>query len=47
VFNVYLIGILAPCLTGVFPYLALRRRGELPAQAEQPEQPEQPEPVVR
>jgi uncharacterized protein (TIRG00374 family) len=30
VFNVYLIGILAPCLLGVFPYLALRRSGKLP-----------------
>ena len=30
VFNVYLIGILAPCLLGVFPYLALRRKGALP-----------------
>ena len=49
VFNVYLIGLLAPCLLGVFPYLALRRRGELPEQAEQPPEqpPEQPEPVVR
>lgn len=30
VFNVYLIGVLAPCLLGVFPYLALRRKGALP-----------------
>jgi uncharacterized protein (TIRG00374 family) len=30
VFNVYLIGVLAPCLLGVFPYLAFRRRGALP-----------------
>jgi len=29
VFNVYLIGMLAPCLTGVFPYLALKRSGKL------------------
>jgi uncharacterized protein (TIRG00374 family) len=30
VFNVYLIGQLAPCLLGVFPYLALKRSGNLP-----------------
>jgi uncharacterized protein (TIRG00374 family) len=30
VFNVYLIGQLAPCLLGVFPYLALKRGGNLP-----------------
>ena len=30
VFNVYLIGILTPCLSGVIPYLALRRSGKLP-----------------
>jgi uncharacterized protein (TIRG00374 family) len=29
VFNVYLIGQLAPCLLGVIPYLALRRSGKL------------------
>lgn len=29
VFNVYLIGQLAPCLLGVFPYLALKRSGKL------------------
>ncbi len=33
VFNVYLIGQLAPCLLGVFPYLALRRSGKLPTEA--------------
>jgi glycosyltransferase 2 family protein len=30
VFNVYLIGLLAPCLLGVFPYVALKRSGQLP-----------------
>jgi uncharacterized protein (TIRG00374 family) len=30
VFNVYLIGQLAPCLIGVIPYLALKRTGKLP-----------------
>jgi uncharacterized membrane protein YbhN (UPF0104 family) len=30
VFNVYLLGTIAPSLVGVFPYLALKRRGELP-----------------
>jgi len=30
VFNVWLIGQIAPNLLGVFPYLALKRRGELP-----------------
>ena len=34
VFNGYLIGILVPCLAGVFPYLALRRHGQLPPQPE-------------
>lgn len=29
VFNVYLIGQLAPCLLGVFPYLTLKRSGKL------------------
>jgi glycosyltransferase 2 family protein len=33
VFNVYLLGQLAPCLLGVFPFLGLRRRGELPPEA--------------
>ena len=33
VFNVYLIGQLAPCLLGVIPYLALRRSGKLPTEA--------------
>jgi hypothetical protein len=32
VFNVYLLGQLAPCLLGVFPFLALKRRGELPTE---------------
>jgi glycosyltransferase 2 family protein len=32
VFNVYLIGLLAPCLLGVFPYLALKRSGQLPTE---------------
>ncbi|MBX3228437.1 MAG: flippase-like domain-containing protein [Labilithrix sp.] len=30
VFNVYLLGSITPSLLGVFPYLALKRRGELP-----------------
>jgi uncharacterized protein (TIRG00374 family) len=30
VFNVYLLGSIAPALFGVVPYLALKRRGELP-----------------
>ncbi len=33
VFNVYLLGQIAPCLTGVFPFLMLRRRGELSTEA--------------
>lgn len=33
VFNVYLLGQIAPCLLGVFPFLALRRQGELPTEA--------------
>jgi hypothetical protein len=33
VFNVYLLGTLAPCLLGVFPFLSLRRRGALPTEA--------------
>lgn len=36
VFNVYLIGLLAPCLTGVIPYLALKRSGQLPAEETPP-----------
>lgn len=31
VFNVYIIGQMAPCLLGVFPYLTLKRSGALPA----------------
>lgn len=34
VFNVYVVGQLAPCLLGVVPYLALRRSGKLPTQGE-------------
>jgi hypothetical protein len=34
VFNVYLIGQIAPCLVGVIPYLALRRAAALPTEAE-------------
>jgi uncharacterized protein (TIRG00374 family) len=30
VFNVYLLGQMAPCLLGVFPFLALKRSGDLP-----------------
>jgi uncharacterized protein (TIRG00374 family) len=33
VFNVYLLGTLAPCLLGVFPFLSLKRSGELPTGA--------------
>jgi uncharacterized protein (TIRG00374 family) len=33
VFNVFLLGQLTPCLLGVFPFLGLRRRGELPPEA--------------
>jgi glycosyltransferase 2 family protein len=33
IFNVYLVGQIAPALLGVFPYLALKRRGELPSDA--------------
>jgi hypothetical protein len=36
VFNVYLIGLLAPCLTGVIPYLALKKSGALPNTEEPP-----------
>ena len=32
VFNVFLIGQMAPCLLGVIPYLALKREGTLPSQ---------------
>lgn len=31
VFNVYLLGQIVPCLLGIFPFLSLKRRGELPA----------------
>jgi glycosyltransferase 2 family protein len=34
VFNVYLIGQIAPCLVGLIPYLALRRAAALPTEAE-------------
>jgi uncharacterized protein (TIRG00374 family) len=34
IFNVYLIGQMAPCLLGVFPYVGLRRTGTLPTEAE-------------
>jgi uncharacterized protein (TIRG00374 family) len=30
IFNVYLLGQIVPCLLGVFPYLTLKRRSELP-----------------
>lgn len=33
VFNVYLLGQMAPCLLGVFPFLAMKRRGALPPEA--------------
>jgi len=36
IFNVYLIGQIAPCLLGVFPYLALKRGSELPLAEEPP-----------
>lgn len=32
VFNVYLLGQIAPCLLGVFPYLALRKQGAVPTE---------------
>ncbi len=32
VFNVYLLGQMAPCLLGVFWFLSMRRRGELPTE---------------
>jgi len=34
VFNIFLIGQIAPCLVGAVPYLALRRAAELPTEAE-------------
>lgn len=37
VFNVYLLGQIAPCLTGVFSFLSLKRRGELPTELPAPE----------
>lgn len=37
VFNVFLISQMAPCLTGVVPYLALKREGTLPTDAPAPE----------
>ena len=37
VFNVYVIGVLVPCLIGVVPYLALRRSGTLPTADVAPE----------
>ena len=36
VFNVYLLGQMAPSLIGVFPFLAMRRRGDIPTEAEVP-----------
>jgi uncharacterized protein (TIRG00374 family) len=36
VFNVYLLGTIVPCLLGVFPFLGLKRRGELPTEVAQP-----------
>jgi glycosyltransferase 2 family protein len=33
VFNVYLLGQMAPSLLGIFPFLAMRRRGEIPTEA--------------
>lgn len=35
VFNVYLLGQITPCLLGVFWFLSLRRRGELPTEVPQ------------
>lgn len=40
VFNVYIIGQMAPCLLGAFPYLALKREGTLPTEG--PEDPAAP-----
>lgn len=34
IFNVYLLGQIAPCILGVFPYLTLRSQGALPTDAE-------------
>jgi uncharacterized membrane protein YbhN (UPF0104 family) len=34
IFNVYLLGQITPCLLGVFPYLALKKRGAMPTAAE-------------
>jgi uncharacterized protein (TIRG00374 family) len=34
VFNVYLIGQITPCLLGVFPYLALKKKGAMPTAEE-------------
>lgn len=42
VFNVYLLGQMAPCLLGVFSFVSLRRRGELPTEAEVPAEVEAP-----
>ncbi len=33
VFNVYLLGQMGPCLFGLFPFLSMRRRGEIPPEA--------------
>ncbi|OJY26396.1 MAG: hypothetical protein BGO98_39280 [Myxococcales bacterium 68-20] len=34
VFNVYLLGQIVPCLLGIFPFLSLKRAGELPTEAQ-------------
>lgn len=33
VFNIFVIGQIAPCLLGVFPYLTLKRQGAIPSEA--------------
>ena len=45
VFNVYLLGQITPCLLGVFSFLSLKRRGELPT--ELPPEPEADAPRSR
>lgn len=39
VFNVFVLGQNGPCLFGAFPFLAMRRRGEIPAEAPAPPAP--------
>jgi uncharacterized protein (TIRG00374 family) len=46
VFNVFVLGQIAPCLLGVFPFLSLKRRGELPTDADATAAPPAPESVT-